>query len=200
MYKSTFAGMVATFAAIVALIACPIESNAENLNPDQAQQSISNRFTEIYERYEPGDIITGDDADFIKAHAEIANAPSTRAQDKVKAFQRTESKYGTEVRFNGKMWHQGTFEYNYGGNLQATLKSGPTPKKMTMSVNCQAYGLVADGYVVTYEGSVTHTANGVKSTSMNKSKNYTGVVALYYVNATLDVTTAGGQGFNIVVT
>ncbi|MDO4428925.1 MAG: hypothetical protein Q4B91_05430 [Atopobiaceae bacterium] len=177
----------------------PTQAYAEESLSNLSQEQISERFDELYDKYDPGDVVTGEDAKFIEMYAMDAQSPQTRAQNQTRNFNQTKTQYGTTVRFSGSFWHNGTFEYNYGGNTKATVTSGSTPKSMTMSVNCQSYGVVSGGYVIAYEGSVSHTANNVKSTSMNKSKSYSGIVVVYYVNASLDVTTAGGQGFNIVI-
>ena len=190
---------------LIAVIMCLVFSTpayAETTNDlmSLSKSEVSQRFQDLYDKYDPGDIITGEDAAFIGMYAQSpSEQPKKRAEDKSKAFQQVVDKYGTKVRFNGLFYHRGTFEYTYGGDLQANVQSGPAPKSMTMSVNCQSYGIVSGGYVVTHEGSVTHTASGVKSASMNKAKKYSGLVVLYYLSATLDVTTASGNGFNVIV-
>lgn len=193
------ASITLALAALIFSVSNPVQAYAEESMANLSQEQIVVRFDELYDKYDPGDVITGEDAKFIEMYTMNAQSPQTRAQDQTRSFNQTKTQYGTTVRFSGNFWHKGTFEYNYGGNMNATVTSGSTPKSMTIRVNCQAYGIVSGGYVVAYEGNVSHTANNTKSTSMNKSKSYSGVVVLYYVNASLDVTTAGGQGFNIVI-
>ena len=99
----------------------------------------------------------------------------------------------------GTVWHNGTYNYNYGGNLTGRVTKGGTPQKMEITVRCQAYGLVGKSTILTYDDSVSHASYNSKTVTMNKSQNYSGVSLFYIINTTLDVTCEGGEGFTICV-
>lgn len=159
------------------------------------QEQIRDRFIEIGSEYAPGDKLSDDDAAFVwryTTHDDGVRVLRTSANVNVSG-----SGYGTSVSLKGTTWHNGTFNYNFGGNLTGTVTAGPVPKKMTVTVYCQSYGIVGSSTVLLYSDSVSHTSYNSKTVKMNKSKNYSGVAAFYAINAQIDVTTAAGSGFTV---
>lgn len=147
----------------------------------------------ISSKYEVGDVLTPEDAELVRQ----ASAASQNVRRDSKSVNETRTAYGTTALMCGNVWHNGTFNYNFGGNLTGKITAGSTPKSMTLTVRCQSYGLVGGSTVLTYDDSVSQTSSNSKSVSMNKSKDYSGVAAIYIINTSLDVTTANGQGFTV---
>lgn len=158
-------------------------------------EEISARLQQIGKSYEVGEVLSEDDADFVwKYGINPASKPVTRGSTTINE---QSTQYGTTATLTGTVWHDGTFNYNFGGNVTGRVISGPTPQSMTVTVSCQSYGLVGSSTVLTYSDNVSQTSYNSTSVSMNKSKNYSGVAAIYVINTQLDVTTASGNGFTI---
>lgn len=156
---------------------------------------VNEKFAEFVDKYDEGDILSEEDAQFVSRYE---NGDITILEPLMSgSFNRSGSQYGTSVNYWGTVWHNGVITYNFGGNVGATVTSGATPRSMTAIVTCQSFGAIAGGYVIVYEGSVDHTVTYSRNLNMNKSANYTGLAAVQYVTARLDVVTSGGQAFTV---
>ncbi len=169
---------------------CPKDALASSIAMPQTQSELMDY---ISSKYEVGDALSPEDANLVKQ----ASVAAQNASRESKGVNETRTAYGTTALMYGSVWHNGTFNYNFGGNLTGKITAGSTPRSMTLTVRCQSYGLVGGSTVLTYDDSVSQTSSNSKSVSMSKSKNYSGVAAVYIINTSLDVTTANGQGFTV---
>lgn len=163
---------------------------------------IQYQLEKIGNSYHQGDVLSEEDADFIARYAPrvdfsemlFSSFELTSSQGSIYGSRNV---YGVSAEIYGNIWHTGTFNYNFGGNVTGRIISGQTPKKMKLIISCQSYGLVGGSTVLSYSDSVTNEASYSRTISMSKSKNYSGVAAFYVVQATLDVTTSNGNAFTI---
>ena len=199
MKKTTVKTLFVLFGvSLVFILTCGFSPSvalaAEPINPVSSNE-ISDRFAQISESYNVGDTLSEEDAAFVWENGLQDEQPVlTRGSASI---YETRTAYGTTAILSGTVWHNGTFNYNFGGNVRGRITSGQTPRQMTVTVTCQAFGLVGSSTVLQYSDSVTSTSYGSRTVSMSKSKNYSGVTAVYVINTQLDVTTASGNGFTI---
>lgn len=192
-FTFTAALLLALAICLSALAPQPVSAREDN---SLSLEQISAQLIEISTSYQVGDVLSDEDAAFVKAHALSANDANLQPRGSASVYE-TRTAYGTSARLSGTVWHNGSFNYNFGGNLTGTITSGATPRSMTVTVFCQSYGIVGSSTVLTYSDSVSQTSQNSRSVSMSKSKNYSGVAALYMINSQLDVTTSSGNGFTI---
>ena len=103
------------------------------------------RMREIGNRYEVGDILSEDDARFVRDHLRLSTQPQPRESW---TFTKTGSGYGTTVVASGDVFNNGTLSYTWGGKLTATKTAGGTPQRLTGNIRCEAYGLMGTDGVV----------------------------------------------------
>lgn len=168
-----------------------------------SEEEIAKRFNEINAKYKPGEEFSKKDAEFVKKYAD--NAPSNeegvkhpQAANKSTSISAVRSKYGTKISIAGKIYHKGTFEYTYGGNLTVKKVGGKTPKKMTAYVECTSYGVVGNGGIgIVYSNKLSASAKKKNSLRFSKHRTYGGVIVLYRVSAYFDIVTSNGSHFTI---
>lgn len=195
LLKDTLAFIALIAVSLLLLGAPPIEVVHAETASELTAREINERLQQIGESYEVGEALNEEDADFVWEYGVIPDSqPVTRTSASINE---QSTQYGTTATLTGTVWHDGTFNYNFGGNVTGRVISGPTPQSMTVTVSCQSYGLVGSSTVLTYSDNVSQTSYNSTVVNMNKSKNYSGVAAIYVINTQLDVTTASGDGFTI---
>ncbi|MDR3315084.1 MAG: hypothetical protein LBS98_01155 [Coriobacteriales bacterium] len=158
------------------------------------QQEVKARFDTINSTYEADEPFYGSDADFVLRYGINPNTPQLFAAS---SFSKTVTQFGTTVNYSGTIFHNGTFSYTYGGNVTAQRTAGLTPQYMIAYVHCTAYGVLGSGgAIIIHDGTVSHAVNNANTLSMNKSRDYAGVMVVFYLSTYCDVTTSQG-GFTI---
>ena len=167
-------------------------------NDNLTDEQISERFKEINSTYSIGEVFNECNTEFIMLYASKPNTSSIAPLDS-QGFNVTGSGYGTSVRCTGSLYHNGTVpSYNYGGNINVAKTSGPTPRKMTLTVHCTSYGIVGSGGAVKiYDDGVSASTSYSNSFYASPARSYSGYMLWYNVSAWLDVTTSEGNFFTV---
>lgn len=98
-----------------ALILLPHLAVAAELSPYE----IDARFQRIGQTYSPGEELSEQDAAFVKQyamHSEDATHPVNRATNGSTNVNSSRTMYGVSANLSGRVWHSGTFAYQWGGN------------------------------------------------------------------------------------
>lgn len=187
--------VIIVLCAIVLTVSCSSFAFANTGNGDKLSQSeINARFDQINSSYAVGEEFTAEDAAFV---LEYGKSPQEMMLRQSQGFSVSGGGYGTNLNAYGSVWHNGVFNYNWGGQITATKTSGGTPRSITGSVNCTSYGIVGSGGIgLVYDETIYHSSSYSNSLYMNKGANYSGLGITFYVTARVDVTTAEGYGFS----
>lgn len=180
-----------------ALILLPHLAVAAELSPYE----IDARFQRIGQTYSPGEELSEQDAAFVKQyamHSEDATHPVNRATNGSTNVNSSRTMYGVSANLSGRVWHSGTFAYQWGATLTGKITSGSTPKRMTVSAKVQAFGATkSSGLSLAYTHTLSNTSYNSRTVQMSKSDSYAGLVVAYYVTSQLDVTTSSGSSFTV---
>ena len=199
MSKKKWILLVAALAAFCFLAGSPLPAHAESTASSDSNalsdQQIASRLQEIDERYDLFEPMSDEDAAFVQQYASSVNDPATRGSS---SFSWTESGGGTQVTVTGNVYHNGTLNYTWGANMDVATISGSTPRTMVAKVHCTAYGILGDSlYGKIYDRTVSRTYSNTRSFHYAPAVSYSGVAAVYTVNASVDVTTANGSFFTV---
>lgn len=164
-------------------------------NEGLTEQEVQDRFREINSTYDIGEAFNASDAEFVLTYGINPDSPSTRDS---KYFHTSGTGSGTTVQASGTLYHNGTFNYTYGGNITISKSNGPTPRNLKLTVHCTAYGPVGSGGVgIIYNDGVSTSEANSAYFSASPSRTYSGVMTVYSLEAWVDVTTASGNMFTI---
>ncbi|MDO4429629.1 MAG: hypothetical protein Q4B91_09105 [Atopobiaceae bacterium] len=184
---------------IICLLLTPLAARAKTCDspatPTYTDAQIADRLQEINERYDLYEPMSAEDAAFVQEYATPVGSPATRGSS---SFSWTKSGGGTQVTVTGNVYHNGTLSYTWGANMDVATISGPTPRSMVARVQCTAYGVLGDNlYGKIYDRTVSRTYSNTRSFHYAPAVNYSGVAAVYSVNASVDVTTSNGSFFTV---
>ena len=164
-------------------------------NDNLSSSEISERFHSINATYQVGEEFNDSDADFVLRYGKKPSSIALYGSDQ---FNISGSGSGTTVKASGTLYHNGTFQYTYGGNVTITKTAGPTPKKLTLTVHCTSYGVVGSGGVgIIYNDGVSASKSNASTFVASPSRTYTGYMTVYSVEAWVDVTTSSGNFFTV---
>jgi|SRR5699024_7975933 len=146
-----------------------------------SEEEVSEKFSEIDERYDMEEEFSKKDQAFIEMYAKPVEEDGSHNITPFKSENVSGSKTvnGITVKVNGtvNINVQGIINQSFGAsNLKTrTTAGGSKVKSVTTKVNHNAYGLVGSGGVgKVYSGSITGTG---KNHTLNTTKKYTGNVA-----------------------
>lgn len=160
-----------------------------------AEFDVDSRFQEIAQKYEEGEVLSAEDAEFVEANAEkLASVRELAIAPLSGSINKSFTQYGVTAVLSGNIWHEGVLTYSWGGNLTGTITIGSTPQSMRVYATVMAFGVGGDGSVsLGYSNTLSNTSSNSKSVSMNKSGSYSGVFVFYYVVGGLEVNTSSGS-------
>ena len=202
--KRVFWTIAASFLlAVACMVLPPSHAWASEFpeNDNLSEKQIADRFREINETYDVGEVFSDSDADFVLRYGNRIGVPeedssSSAAPQPRGSFSFSGSGYGTTVSVSGTIYHNGTFNYTYGANATISKTAGGTPQSMTFTVHCTAYGVVGnDGIGKIYDNGVSVTRTNTNSFYASPSRTYSGVMITYVVECWVDVTTSDGHFF-----
>lgn len=196
-FKLVLTVILCALGTFLAIPLTPTEAKAATcLYQGSNNAEIAERMREIGDKYEVGDILDEADAEYVTEHFSFSTQPQPRQSW---SFTKTGSAYGTSVLVSGDIFNNGSFSYSWGGKLTATKTAGGTPRRMVGNIRCEAYGLMGSDGVLgkIYDQTITSSVSNSNLLSMNQSRTFTGVAAVQYMSAWVDVTTSGGQVFTI---
>ena len=161
-------------------------------NENLASTQISERFAAINSTYNVGEPFSASDADFVSKYGVSPNEPSARGSH---FFDVTGSGYGTTIRFYGTIYHNGTFNYTWGGDINAYKYSGTLPQQLALEIECTSYGAIGSGGIgIIYHQTIGNVSGSNPPTwSYSGFRNYSGTTISYSLSAYCTVTTASGS-------
>ncbi|WP_324825316.1 hypothetical protein [Sinanaerobacter sp. ZZT-01] len=177
-------------------------------NAEDAQiESVMNHYKMIDEKYEVGEVLSDEDATFIKENTQIISANTKLRSRGViekskKPFRKDEEHLGVRVVFEGEVGGTSNFVYPagqsfYGKTSAVAYKGLLSVKKMVTTVEITTWGLTGDdGMVKAYEGKLTasSTSEDPNHCYLDRSKSYTVVAPLLSViHSWVDVTLDNGS-------
>ncbi|MDO4854388.1 MAG: hypothetical protein Q4A43_03090 [Coriobacteriia bacterium] len=170
-----------------------------------SEEVIKSKLSEIGDKYSEGDILSDEDAAYVRAHVpEVGDSTESQlepaALNQSGKFSKTKKKFGTTVHVSGSIFskYEGLpTEHSYGGTIAVKKTAGKTPRKIKTTITCRAYGLMGTKLLVMYNGSVSASKKNADSLKAQLKKTYTGVVAYCMVEASVSVTTSNGDVFTV---
>lgn len=172
-----------------------------------SQREIAERFAEIDQKYEVGEILEKEDEQFIK---EYGNVESSKSSNKIQSLGVIQplagyTFYGTGSNNNGTIkaatlgeydLNKGTINHSYRINMSTKISQGSAEKIMN-SYTHSAYGLAGSGGLLkVYGKSDSRTCTG-NSCSSEFYDAYSGIVAYYTTVVHATIYYSGGQNFVI---
>lgn len=167
------------------LFAVPVFVSAEPLEAEKelSVEDINQKFDQIAEKYEVGDELSKEDAEFVKEYA-TPSENSVGAQ-KSQSFNKTGYTSGKKVGGNIKgnvTANHGAVTSSWGTNFLAKKVKGNITK-VKASATHTAYGAVGSGGVgLVYKNSFSKTCNTTQC-RLQESEKYSAVVAYSYTTA-----------------
>ncbi len=176
-------------------------------------KSIIEKKIEIAEKYDYGEELSEEDAEFIKTYADIVyNDKITRSVGLVESeidslfrTDMTDSSSGVSIIFTGslvgKINPASISDNNYGIKSGRSIAYGTNKSRLISQkivAECTCYGIAGSGGLIkVYDGSINSGTQTTEVVTMNKTQNYSAVMPTYAtVSAYVDVVakTASGNG------
>ncbi len=164
-----------------------------------SEEEIRDRFASIRRGYGVGDTLSPEDAAFVRQYALVPQNPNSRAIT-TKPYSTSKTAYGTTINFYGELYYKNELvTYTFGGTATGVKVKGGTPQFMEAKISITAYGVSGSSGDVSliYSDSVSARTTYSNNVGFDKKKGFSGAVALYYLEATLEARTSDGYEFTI---
>lgn len=160
------------------------EPTSMDKNQNLTDRQIAQRFEEINSKYQVGEEFSEDDAEFVRTYATPAGSGDAAVMaTQSQSFSKTGSRYGVSASFSGSVFSNiGLLTSSFGGNVRCTILSGQALQWLSteLHITQTTYGLVgSSGIGIIYSGHISAGPTHASPFSMNQSRTYNGLLAVF---------------------